>query len=57
MVACGLAGGQSGVRLAALDLLGELDGPDTARRRARDDSNATVRKWTPPIEPVQAALL
>lgn len=57
LVAQGLAGGQSGVRLAALDLLCELDGLDAARRRALDDTNATVRKWTPPIEPVQATLL
>jgi hypothetical protein len=53
----GLAGGQSGVRLAALALLCELDGPDAARRRARDDPNATVRKWTGPTEPIQTALL
>jgi hypothetical protein len=57
LVARGLAGGQSGVRLAALDLLCELDGPDAARRRARDDTNATVRKWTAPIQPTQATLL
>ncbi len=57
LVARGLRGGQSGVRLAALELLCELDGPDAARRRARDDPNATVRKWTPPIEPAQATLL
>ena len=57
LVTRGLAGGQSGVRLAALELLCELDGPDAARRRARDDPNATVRTWTPPIEPVQATLL
>ncbi len=57
LVARGLAGGRSGVRLAALDLLCELDGLDAARRRARDDTNGTVRGWTPPIEPVQATLL
>jgi len=57
LVSRGLAGGRSGVRLAALELLCELDGPDAARRRAHDDSNATVRKWTPPIEPVQATLI
>ena len=57
LVARGLAGGQSGVRLAALEVLCELDGPDAARRRARDDPNATVRKWTPQIEPIQATLL
>lgn len=57
LVARGLAGGQSGVRLAALDLICELDGPDAACRRARDDPNATVRKWAPAVEPVQATLL
>lgn len=57
LVARGLAGARSGVRLAALDLLCGLDGPDAARRRARDDPNATVRRWTPPTEPVQATLL
>jgi len=57
LVARGLAGGRSGVRLAALDLLCELDGPDAARRRAGDDTNGTVRRWTAPIEPVQATLL
>lgn len=53
----GLDGGQSAVRLAALDLLCELDGPDVARRRAREDTNATVRKWTPPIELSRPTLL
>ena len=57
LVARGLDGGTSGVRLAALDLLCELDGPDVAHRRARDDTNATVRKWTPPIELTQPTLL
>lgn len=57
LTARGLACGQSGVRLAALDLLCGLDGPDAARRRALDDPNATVRKWTGPTEPIQAALL
>lgn len=57
LLARGLAGGQSGARLAALDLLCELDGPDVARRRARDDTNATVRKWTAATQPTQATLL
>ncbi|MGO9752223.1 MAG: hypothetical protein ACLP8S_05785 [Solirubrobacteraceae bacterium] len=57
LVARGLTGGQSGVRLAALEVLCELDGPDAALRRARADPNATVRKWTPSIEPAQATLL
>jgi hypothetical protein len=53
----GLHGGQSSVRLAALDLLCELDGPDEARHRAHVDTNATVRKWQPPIELTQPTLL
>lgn len=57
LIARGLAGGQSGVRLAALDLLCRLDGADAARRRALDDPNATVRTWTAPVEPLQTALL
>jgi len=57
LVGRGLAGGQSGVRLAALDLLCELDGPNVARRRARDDANATVRKWTHPNETTHLTLL
>jgi hypothetical protein len=57
LLARGLAGGQSGVRLAALDVLCGLDGPDAARRRALDDPNATVRKWAPPIELSRPTLL
>ncbi len=57
LVVRGLDGGQSGVRLAALDLLCELDGPDAAHRRARQDPNATVRKWTPAIELTHPTLL
>lgn len=57
LVARSLAGGRSAVRLAALELLCELDGPDAARRRAFDDPNATVRRWTPRTEPTQATLL
>ena len=53
----GLRGGQSHVRLAALDLLCELDGPDAARSRAHVDTNATVRDWRPPIELTQPTLL
>jgi hypothetical protein len=53
----GLHGGQSNVRLAALDLLCELDGPDAARIRAYVDTNATVRKWRPAIELTQPTLL
>lgn len=53
----GLHGGQSNVRLAALDLLCELDGPDAARARTHTDTNATVRKWQPAIELTQPTLL
>jgi hypothetical protein len=35
------------VRRTALDRLCELAGPEKARRRARADSNAEVRKWRP----------
>jgi hypothetical protein len=35
------------VRIAALEHLCELDGPDTARRLAAADPNAQVRKWRP----------
>jgi len=53
----GLNSGQSSVRLAALDLLCELDGPEAARSRAHVDTNATVRKWHPPTGLTHPALL
>jgi hypothetical protein len=53
----GLHGGQSSVRLAALDVLCELHGPEAARSRAHVDANATVRKWRPPIELTHPTLL
>jgi hypothetical protein len=53
----GLNGGQSSVRLAALDLLCELDGRDAARSRAHVDTNATVRKWHPPTGLTHPTLL
>jgi hypothetical protein len=43
----GLQTAPSSVRRTALDRLCELDGPENARRRARADSNATVRQWRP----------
>ncbi len=43
----GLQTAQASVRRTALDRLCELDGPQKAVRRARSDSNATVRKWRP----------
>lgn len=44
----GLETAQAGVRRTALDRLCELDGPEKARRRARADANAAVRRWQPP---------
>jgi hypothetical protein len=43
----GLRTAQASVRRTALDRLCELDGPEKARRRARADANAAVRKWRP----------
>ena len=43
----GLQTAQASVRRTALDRLCALDGPEKARRRARADSNATVREWRP----------
>ncbi|MGH3001475.1 MAG: hypothetical protein ACRDM1_02200 [Gaiellaceae bacterium] len=48
LVRCGLETARAGVRRTALDRLCELDGPETARRRARADANAAVRRWQPP---------
>jgi hypothetical protein len=53
----GLNTGKASVRRTALDHLCELDGAETARRRARADSNATVRKWQPTAELSQPTLL
>lgn len=44
----GLQTAQAGARRTALDRLCELDGPEEARRQARADTNASVRKWRPP---------
>jgi hypothetical protein len=57
LVGRGLHGGQSNVRLAALEVLCELDGPDAARRRADADTNATVRQWKPPRQLTNPTLL
>jgi hypothetical protein len=43
----GLQTAQASVRRTALDRLCELDGPEEARRHARADTNASVRKWRP----------
>ena len=51
LVRRGLRSGQARVRRAALGWLCELDGPEAARRRARSDADATVRKWKPAPSP------
>ncbi len=43
----GLQTAQASVRRTALDQLCELDGSETALRRACADTNASVRKWRP----------
>lgn len=43
----GLQTAQASVRRTALDQLFELDGPEKAERRARADTNASVRSWRP----------
>ena len=52
----GLDASGASVRRAALDRLCELDGPDTARRRALSDPNATVRNWRAPEPELRPAL-
>lgn len=57
VIDCGLRTAHGGVRIAALEHLCELDGPDTARRLAASDPNAQVRKWRPPpTEPLTPTL-
>jgi len=53
----GLQSGQTSLKLTALDRLCELDSPETVLRRARSDTNATVRAWLPAAEPMQTTLL
>jgi hypothetical protein len=50
LIGRGLRTAQASVRRTALDRLCELDGPEKARRRARIDSNASVRAWRPRTE-------
>lgn len=52
----GLQAAQASVRRTALERLCELDGPETAVRRARSDTNATVRKWRPPSPEIPSLL-
>ena len=47
LIRAGLRTGQASVRRTALDRLCELDGAQSAIRRARSDPSATVRKWRP----------
>ncbi len=53
----GLNTSRASVRWIALDRLCEVRGPETALRRAREDGNATVRKWQPAAPPSQPTLL
>ena len=46
----GLRAAHGSVRIAALELLCELDGAEPARRLAAADPNAQVRKWRPPAD-------
>ena len=48
-VALGLTSGSGTVRLAALPALATLQGDDAALTRARSDTSATVRDWTPRV--------
>lgn len=52
----GLNASGASVRRAALDRLCELEGPETACRRALSDPNATVRKWRAPEPELRPAL-
>ena len=46
----GLHAAHGSVRIAALELLCELDGPEPARHLAAADPNAQVRNWRPPAD-------
>jgi hypothetical protein len=46
----GLRTAHGNVRIAALELLCELDGAEPARRLASADPNAQVRRWRPPAD-------
>lgn len=53
----GLESAQASVRHTALHRLCVLDGPESARCRARADTNASVRKWRPRHETLAPGLL
>jgi len=57
LIRLGLDSAQASVRRTALDRLCELDGPESASRRARADTNASVRKWRPRPEHLCSSLL
>lgn len=44
------------MRIAALEHLCELDGPETPRRLAAADPNAHVRKWRPATDRLAPSL-
>lgn len=52
----GLRAAHGSVRIAALEHLSELDGPETARRLAVADPNAQVRKWRPAADTITPSL-
>lgn len=52
LVQRGLRAGTAPARRQALDVLCGLDGPEAARRRARQDRNERVRQWRPPVPPL-----
>ena len=56
LIGRGLNASGASVRRTALDRLCELDGPETAGRRALSDTNATVRKWRAPEPELRPAL-
>ena len=53
----GLESAQASARSTALDRLCALDGAESAWRRARADTNASVRKWRPRQEQLSPRLL
>jgi hypothetical protein len=52
----GLRAAHGSVRIAALELLCELDGAEPAWRLAAADPNAQVRKWRPPADTLTPSL-
>ncbi|MHB1834565.1 MAG: hypothetical protein ACYCXW_06330 [Solirubrobacteraceae bacterium] len=56
LMAVGLTTGIARVRIAALEVMCELDGVEAAVRRASDDRDAKVRSWRPRIPAAEPAL-